>query len=40
MYSVNNQLIIEDLYDDNAQPPEEDVVEYAEYIGINPKEVR
>lgn len=40
MFTANNQIIIEDLYDDTTQPPEEDIIEYAEYIGINPKEVR
>lgn len=39
MYMANNQVVIEDLYDDNTQPPEEDIIEYAEYIGINTKEV-
>lgn len=39
MYTANNQVIIEDLYDDNTQPPDEDIIEYAEYIGINTKEV-
>lgn len=39
MYTANNQVIIEDLYDDNTQPPDEDIIEYAEYIGINSKDV-
>lgn len=33
----NDQIIIE--YDENIQPTEEDIVEYAKYIGIDPDQV-
>ena len=36
MYTANNQIILEDLFDENIQPAEEDVIEYAQFIGINP----
>lgn len=39
MFTANNQVIIEDLYDENIQPTEEDVVEYAQFIGIDVNEV-
>ena len=40
MYTANNQVIIEDLYDENIQPTEEDVIEYAQFIGIESKNVK
>lgn len=33
-----DQIIIE--YDENIQPTEEDIVEYAKYIGIDPDQVK
>ncbi|XP_057301369.1 centrosomal protein of 164 kDa-like isoform X2 [Hydractinia symbiolongicarpus] len=36
MVSVNNQLILDEEYDENYQPTEEEIFEYAQVIGINP----
>jgi hypothetical protein len=35
MYTANNQVILDELYDQNIQPDEDDVVEYAQFIGID-----
>lgn len=36
MVSVNNQLILDEEYDESYQPTEEEIFEYAQVIGINP----
>lgn len=38
MYKItsNNQIILEETYDENFQPTEEEIVEYARFIGIDP----
>jgi len=36
MVSINNQLILDEEYDENYQPTEEEIYEYAQVIGINP----
>ncbi|KAJ8034200.1 hypothetical protein HOLleu_20940 [Holothuria leucospilota] len=33
---VGNQLVLEEDYDENYQPTEEDILEYAQVVGINP----
>ncbi|PIK41636.1 putative centrosomal protein, partial [Apostichopus japonicus] len=33
---VGNQLVLEEDYDENYQPNEEDILEYAQVVGINP----
>ncbi|XP_071843153.1 centrosomal protein of 164 kDa-like [Apostichopus japonicus] len=33
---VGNQLVLEEDYDENYQPNEEDNLEYAQVVGINP----
>jgi hypothetical protein len=39
MYTSNNQVIFEEIYDENIQPTEEEIIEYAIFIGIEPNEV-
>jgi hypothetical protein len=34
MFTANNQVIFEEIYDENIQPTEEEILEYAEFIGI------
>jgi hypothetical protein len=35
----NNQIVLEGTYDENCVPTEEDIFEYARYIGIDPDNV-
>jgi hypothetical protein len=35
MFTTNNQVILDELYDENIQPDEDDVTEYAQFIGID-----
>ena len=39
MITANNQLILEENIDENFQPTEEEIIEYAEFIGIDPENV-
>jgi hypothetical protein len=39
MYTANNQVILDELYDQNIQPDEDDVIEYAQFIGIDVQNV-
>lgn len=39
MYTSNNQIIYEEIYDENYQPTEEELLEYAHFLGIDPDEV-
>ena len=39
MTTSNNQIILDEIYDENVQPSEEEIVEYAVFIGIDPNEV-
>jgi hypothetical protein len=39
MYTSNNQVIFEETYDETFQPTDEELNEYAEFIGINPPNV-
>jgi hypothetical protein len=39
MFTANNQVILEETYDENFQPTEEEIIEYAEFIGIHPENV-
>ncbi|XP_065644764.1 centrosomal protein of 164 kDa isoform X6 [Hydra vulgaris] len=36
MFQINNQLVLDEEYDENYQPTEEEVYEYAQVIGIDP----
>lgn len=33
---INDQLILEEDYDENYVPPEDEIAEYAQCIGIDP----
>lgn len=39
MFTANNQVILEETYDENFQPTEEEIIEYAEFIGLDPDNV-
>lgn len=39
MYTANNQVIFEEIYDENIQPTEDEILEYANFLGIDQKEV-
>jgi hypothetical protein len=39
MYTANNQVIFEEIYDETIQPTEEEIIEYANFLGIDQKEV-
>ena len=39
MYTSNNQIIYEEIYDENYQPTEEELIEYANFLGIDPDDV-
>ena len=41
MYKItsNNQIILEETYDENCVPTEEEIIEYARFIGIDPDNV-
>jgi hypothetical protein len=39
MYTSNNQVIFEEIYDENIQPTEEEIIEYANFLGIDPRDV-
>ena len=36
MYTTNNQKIYEEIYDENYQPTEEELLDYARFLGIDP----
>ncbi|ELT91382.1 hypothetical protein CAPTEDRAFT_100218 [Capitella teleta] len=36
MYQINGQVILEEDYDENYQPTEEEIYDYAKVIGIDP----
>lgn len=36
MVSINNQLVLDEEYDENYQPTQEEIFEYAQVIGIDP----
>jgi centrosomal protein CEP164 len=38
MYTANNQVIFEEIYDENIQPTEDEIIEYANFLGIDLKE--
>jgi hypothetical protein len=40
MYNSNNQVIFDEIYDENIQPTEDEIAEYANFIGIDPDEVK
>ena len=40
MYTSNNQVIFEEIYDENIQATEEEIAEYAIFLGIEPSDVR
>jgi hypothetical protein len=39
MYTSNNQVIFEENYDETFQPTDEELNEYAEFIGVDPLNV-
>ena len=39
MYTSNNQVIFEEIYDENIQATEEEIAEYAIFLGIEPNDV-
>lgn len=39
MFTSNNQIILEENIDENFQPTEEEILEYAEFIGIDTENV-
>ena len=39
MYTSNNQVIFEEIYDENIQATEEEIAEYAVFLGIEPDDV-
>ncbi len=39
MYTANNQVIFEEIYDENIQATEEEIAEYAIFLGIEPSDV-
>ncbi len=39
MYTSNNQVIFEEIYDENIQPTEEEIIEYANFLGIDTNDV-
>ena len=39
MYTSNNQVIFEEIYDENIQPTEEEIIEYANFLGIDAQDV-
>ena len=38
-YKINNQTILQEKFDENYEPTEEEIREYAVYIGIDPDKV-
>lgn len=40
MYTSNNQVIFEEIYDENIQPTEEEIIEYANFLGIDSNDVK
>ena len=38
-YKVNNQTILQEYVDENYQPTQDEIREYAVYIGIDPDRV-
>lgn len=38
-YKLNNQTVLRELIDENYEPTEEEIYEYAVYIGIDPEKV-
>jgi hypothetical protein len=39
MFNSNNQVIFDEIYDENIQPTDDEIAEYASFIGIDPEEV-
>ena len=39
MITENNQVIFEEIYDENIQPTEDEILEYANFLGIDQNEV-
>jgi hypothetical protein len=39
MFTSNNQIILEENIDEHFQPTEEEIIEYAEFIGIDTENV-
>jgi hypothetical protein len=38
-YKINNQTILQEQFDENYEPTQEEIREYAVYIGIDPDKV-
>ncbi len=38
-YKINNQTILQEHIDENYEPTQEEICEYAAYIGIDPDKV-
>jgi hypothetical protein len=38
-YKINNQTILQEQFDENYEPTQEEIREYAIYIGIDPDRV-
>ena len=38
-YKINNQTILQEHIDENYEPTQEEIREYASYIGIDPDKV-
>lgn len=38
-YKINNQTILQEQFDENYEPTQEEIREYAVYIGIEPEKV-
>jgi hypothetical protein len=38
-YKLNNQTILQEHIDENYEPTEEEICEYAVYVGIDPDKV-
>jgi hypothetical protein len=39
-YKINNQTILQEQFDENYEPTQEEIREYAIYIGIDPDRVK
>lgn len=39
IYKLNNQIILPEYPEENYQPTDEEIIEYAIYIGIDPEKV-
>lgn len=39
-HKINNQTILQEQFDENYEPTQEEIREYAVYIGIDPEKVK